>query len=362
MKERLRRFGKVIGFAAFFLLMLSIFVAVTFPYDAVRTKIVGAFNAQQKPGAAQQELQIDELGGYFITGVRASGVKLLSASSDASTPPAEISIDQARARLQLLPLLILRKVIKFDLEMSDGSANGKVSENGDTRSIELEFDGVDVGQIGPVSQTIGLPIQGKLYGTLSLELPGMRAAKANGNVALELRELTVGDGKAKLKIPGMSDGLTIQKINVGTLTIEGECKDGLLKLTKMSSNGPDLVVDGEGTVKLNDLANESLVNVTLGLKVSEAYKNKSDANKGLFIMLDVAPDAKQAKRADGSYGIRLAGPLGRLKPGPAIGGPAAGMPSAGGLGGAKSKRGLPKNGLPGGAALPGADAPPKEEP
>lgn len=320
LKERLQRFGKLIAFAAFFVVALCIFVAVTFPYDAVRAKIVGAFNAQQKPGAAQQELQIEDLSGYFVTGVHASGVKLLSASSDPHTPPAEITIDEARARLQLLPLLILRKVIKFDLVMNDGAANGKVSESGDTRSIELEFDGLDVGQVGPVSQTIGLPIQGKLYGTLNLELPGSRASKANGALALELRELTVGDGKAKLKIPGMSDGLTIQRINVGTLTIEGECKDGLLKLTKVISDGPDLIVDGEGSVKLHELANESLVNVTLGLKVSEAYKNKSEANKGLFIMLDLSPDAKQAKRADGSFGLRLAGPLGQLKPSAATGG------------------------------------------
>lgn len=315
MKDKLRRFGRVIGYVAFFFVLLCLFVAVTFPYDAVRAKIVGAFNAQQKPGAAQQELQIEDLSGYFVTGVHASGVKLLSASTDATQPPAEITIDEARARLQLLPLLILRKVIKFDLEMLEGTAEGKVSESGADRSIELSFDGVDIGQVGPVKQAIGLPIQGKLFGTLALELPGSKASKANGNIALELRELTVGDGKAKLKIPGLpGEGLTIQKLTVGTLVIEGESKDGTLKLTKVSSNGPDAIIDGEGSVKLRELANESLVDVTLGLKISDAYKNKSDANKGLFAMLDLAPDAKAAKRPDGTFGVRLAGPLARLKP------------------------------------------------
>lgn len=327
MKERLRRFGKVIGYAVFFVVALCVFVAVTFPYESVRAKIVGSFNAQQKPGAAQQELQIDDLSGYFVTGVHASGVKLLSASTEAGQPPAEIVIDEARARLQLLPLIIFRKVIKFDLEMLEGVAKGKVSESGADRSVELEFDGVDIGQIGPVKQAIGLPIQGKLFGTLSLELPGSKASKANGTVALELRELTVGDGKAKLKIPGLpGEGLTIQKLTVGTLTIEGEAKDGTLKLTKVSSNGPDAILDGEGSVRLRELANESLVDVTLGMKISDTYKNKSDANKGLFAMLDLAPDAKAAKRPDGTFGVRLSGPLARLKPAAAGAAPGLGAP------------------------------------
>lgn len=349
-KERLRRFGKVIGYAAFFVVMLLIFIAVTFPYDAVRAKIVGSFNAQQKPGAAQQELQISELSGYFVTGVHASGVKLLSASTDPNSPPVEISIDEARARLRILPLLIFRKVVAFDLEMLEGTASGTVSENGADRSVDLTFDGVDVGQIGPVKQAVGLPIQGKLYGTLKLDLPGSKASKANGTIALELRELTVGDGKAKLKIPGLpGEGLTIQKLSVGTLTIEGEAKDGTLKFSKIGSNGPDVIIDGEGNVKIRELANESIVDVTLGLRISDAYKNKSDANKGLFAMLDMAPDAKAAKRPDGSFAVRLAGPLGRLKPAPAGAGAAATggilAPGVGPFRGAKPK-------------LPSKDAPP----
>ena len=104
-------------------------------------------------------------------------------------------------------------------------------------------------------------------------------------------------------------------------------------------------------MKLRELANESLVDVTLGLKISDAYKNKSDANKGLFAMLDMAPDAKQAKRADGTFAVRLAGPLGRLKPAPAGAGSAMGSAVGPGMGtfkggSSKPKLAPPKDGAP----------------
>lgn len=318
MKPRFLWLARAAGFVAFFLVTFVAFAAWTFPYERVRARIVGSFNAQQKPGSTQQELQIEELGGYFMTGVEAKGVKLLSASSEPGKPPVEIGIDEVRARLQLLPLLLLHKTVNFDADMLGGSIDGQVSEVGKDRTIDLEFDGIDIGQVGQVKQAIGLPLQGQLYGTIKLELPGGKASKGNGTIALELRELTLGDSKAKLKIPGMGgEGLTIQRLAVGTLIVEGEAKDGQLKLTKLSSNGPDLTIEGEGKVVLRELANESLVDVTLKLDVSEAYKKKSPANESLFMLLDMAPEGKAAKRPEGGYGIRLSGPLARLKPLPA---------------------------------------------
>jgi type II secretion system protein N len=303
------------GYVVFAMVAFVVFVSWTFPYQTLKDRITGTFNAQQKVGTAQQELQIEELTGYWVTGVRANGVRLLSAPTEVGQPPAEIKIDEARARLQILPLLLFNKDIKFSLDLLGGTVDGFFGDHGADRIIELEFHGVEVGKLGPIQQALGIPIEGKLDGTVKLQLPQGKASKGNGTVNLELHELAIGDGKSKIMLQkGM--GLPLAKLNVGTVTIEGVAKDGQLKITKISAQGKDLELSGEGRVQLKELANDSVVDVALQMKVADTYKNKNDMTKGLFAALEFSPDGRAAKRADGFYGLRLLGPLGALKPSP----------------------------------------------
>jgi type II secretion system protein N len=336
-KERLKRILPRVGYVAFFFFALVLSLSWTFPYDKVKERIVASFNVQQKNTQAQQELQIDDLTGYFVTGVKAKGVRILSAPSEAGKPPVEIRIDEARARLQLLPLLIFHKNVKFKLDVLGGTVDGEFGDHGSERVIDLEFEDVEVGKLGPIQQALGIPLEGHLFGTVHFELPQGKASKGNGKVALELRDLALGDGKAKLALGPGFGGIPLQRLAVGTLTIEGEAKDGTLKLSKMKASGKDMDIDGDGRIQMKELANESLVDVTLKLKVADAYKNKNDMTKGLFAAVEFSPDAKAAKMADGFYGLRLLGPLGRLKPAPA---------GSGGGGSVRSPFGASKGMLP----------------
>lgn len=313
MNERIRKIGKAVGYAFFTFACLLVFASLTFPYEKAKERIVGAFNSAQKGTSAQQELQIDSLGGYWLTGVHASGVRILSAPAQAGKPAAEIRIDEARARLRLLPLLVFRKDIGFSLDLLGGKVDGMFGDHGGDRIIEVNFDGVDVGKLGPMEQAIGLPTNGKLFGNVSFNMPGGKASKGNGKVSLELRDFSIGNGKAQLALgPGMP-GLAIDKVTVGTLVIEGEAKDGILKFTKIKSTGKDVEIEGDGRIQMRELANESIADVSLRLKINDSYKNKNDKTKGMFAILDMSPDARAAKQADGFFGIKLVGALGRLK-------------------------------------------------
>ncbi|MFO0667943.1 MAG: type II secretion system protein GspN [Polyangiaceae bacterium] len=317
MRERLRKIGSRIGYGIFTVFCLLVFASLTFPYEKAKERIVGSFNSAQKGTSAQQELQIDSLGGYWLTGVHASGVRILSAPSQAGKPAAEIRIDEARARLKLLPLLIFRKDIGFSLDLLGGTVDGMVGDHGGDRVIDVNFDGVDVGKLGPLEQAVGLPAAGKLFGNVSFTMPGGKASKGSGKVSLELRDFSLGNGKAQLALgPGMP-GLAIDRVTVGTLSIEGEAKDGILKFTKIKATGKDVEIDGDGRIQMRELANESIADITMRLKVNDSYKNKNDKTKGMFAVLDMSPDARAAKQADGFFGIKLTGALGRLRTVPA---------------------------------------------
>ena len=112
-KERLRKWAPKAAYPAFYLFCLFIFLSWTFPYDKLKERIVTQFNSQQKSATNPQQLEIDELDSNWITGVKAKGVRLIQPAKEADKPPMIISIDEARARISLLSLLVGNKSVSF---------------------------------------------------------------------------------------------------------------------------------------------------------------------------------------------------------------------------------------------------------
>ena len=208
-----------------------------------------------------------------------------------------------------------------------------------TSSIEATLDSIDVGQLDPLVALLGVPLQGKLGGTVRLTMPEGKMSKASGHVSLEIKDFAVGDGKAKLK-----GALALPKVNVGTLTFAAEAKDGTLKINKLVAGGKDVELGGEGRITLRDGASDSLCDAQVRFKINDVYRSKNDITKSLFgapgscvpPLFEMAdPKVKQSKRQDGFYVWTLRGPFGRLEFIPAGGGnvPAAagapGMPRMG---------------------------------
>jgi type II secretion system protein N len=323
-KQRLRKILPYVGYVAFYLFCFAIFFPVLFPYERLKERIVATFNAQQQRSTTQQELQIDELGSSWITGIKAKGIRLLSAPSDPTKPQSKIEIDEARARISILPLIVGNKNISFKLLGFGGTVDGTFEDHGSYRAVDVNLDGVDIGQIGPVKDAVGLPLEGKVYGKVSLNLPEGKASKGNGSIALEARDVSVGDGKAKLVIGMLKDGLPLAKLSLGTLTFNAEAREGIIKVTKFAAQGKDLDLVGDGRIQMKELATDSNLDISLRYKFSDAYKTKNKMTEGLFMAMDFDPQVKKSKRSDGYYAWQLRGPLGQPKPVPAGDGSAGG--------------------------------------
>ncbi len=316
-KDRLRKWAPRIGFPLFYLVSFLMFLTIVFPYDALRVRIVTTFNAQQRAAGAQQQLAIDEMGWWWFTGVRAKGIRLTSAAAEPGKPPTEIRIDDAKVRISLLGLLIGRKDVTFKLEMLGGVVDGEYEERGKDRYVDVNLDGVELKQLDVLTQTIGLPVEGRISGNIDLVMPEGKASKGNGTVNLEATDVAIGDGKAKLR-----GALEMPKLKVGTLTFTAEAKEGVLKITKFGAGGSDLELNGDGKVQMRELANESTLDINLKFKINDGYRGKSDITKSLFgapgspkggdVELFV-PEMKKAKRTDGFYAFHVRGLL--AKPG-----------------------------------------------
>ncbi|HEX7663376.1 MAG TPA: type II secretion system protein GspN [Polyangiaceae bacterium] len=340
-RSRLRAAAAIAGYPAFYLICVFTFTSLTFPYETLKQRIVLAFNAQQRAAGAPQELQIDELTSSWVTGVKAIGVHLTRPSSDGKSPPEVLSIDEARARISLLPLLIGHRTFTFVLKGFGGEIDGSYQESGKDRHVSVDVDAIDVGTIEPLTTALGLPLEGHLSGTVDFDLPEGKATKGSGTVAFEGTDLAVGDGKAKLK-----GALALPRLTIGNLSMSGEAKDGVLKISKLGASGKDLDLAGDGRILMRDIATESICDVQLRFKINDVYRGKTDVTKNLFgapgspkggdVELFV-PQMKAAKRPDGFYGFHVRGLLGKpdFEPSPSGASPssASGASSGGGSSG-----------------------------
>jgi type II secretion system protein N len=329
--ERLLKYAKyapLVGYPLFYLLCLAVFAAITFPYDKLRQRIVATYNADQRASGGQQEMQIDEMSGYWLSGVRVRGVRLLTASTEPGKPPGKIEIDEASVRYSMLSALIGNTSIGFDVFAFGGEASGSYEVHGKDKAIDLTLDAVDLGEVDPLVQLLGVPVQGKLSGTVTFAMPEGKPSKGSGAVSLEASNVAVGDGKAKIK-----GALALPKIDVGSLAFAGDAKEGSLKISKLAAGGKDLELQGDGRITMREALGDALCDAQVRFKINDAYRTKSDVTKSLFgapgsnvpALFELAdPKIKQAKRGDGFYGWTLRGPLSRLEFIPA-GGAAGGI-------------------------------------
>jgi type II secretion system protein N len=328
----LRELGKrllpKVGYPIVYIVCFLIFASWTFPYGRLKDRIVGSFNLQQRLAGSRNELEIEDMSSSFITGVKMKGVRLSAVSEEVGKPPSETKIDEASARIALFPLLWGNHDITFHLSAFGGKVDGSFDDHGEKeRDLSVNIKSVDVGQLTPLVEGIGLPLEGTLSGAITIMMPEGKASKASGSVAIDTDGLALGDGKAKLK-----GALALPRVSVGTFSLAGEAKEGVLKITKLGAAGKDVEIQGDGRVQLRESLLESHCDLNIRFKINDAYRTKSDVTKSLFgapgsnapALFELA-DArvKQSKRPDGFYGWHARGALAHLDFSPAAQGPAA---------------------------------------
>jgi type II secretion system protein N len=334
LKERLKLLAPKVGFPLFYLFSLMVFARWTFPYEKLRDRIVLTFNQRQRETNGQQELKIDELGPSWLTGLSAKGVRLLGAPPEPGKPPTELKLDEARGSISLFGLLFGSTDVGFRVDAFGGTAKGDFDDSSKERKLEVSLESLSLAAIPAIPQALGVPGEGSLEGTVKLTMPEAKASKTTGSVSIVVKDFAIGDGKAKLK--GI---LALPRLVIGDLTLTGEAKDGVLKISKLSASGKDVELQGDGRIQLKEALPDSICDLNIRFKINDAYRNKNETTKSLFgspgssmpALFELDPKVKQSKRADGFYGFHVRGPLGRPDADPA---PFAGPPAPGSMPGA----------------------------
>jgi type II secretion system protein N len=322
-----------VAYNTLFWLAFWMFCYWTFPYDRVATYLVDRV-AQSGRGYS---LEIGELHPYWLSGVELTNVvvrkdasePLAAPSGDKKDKPVDnaFRIPEARARMGIFSLLFGGKALNFDLALDGGEIDGTFEEDGDQKYIKANIENVDLQKLGLFDTLLSLPVSGTLQGDVELTLHRDPKQTA-GTVSLSFEKLTVGDGKAKVKVGGMG-GLTLDPLEAGNLRLEMDVKEGVGTVKRLSTDGKDLLLKGSGEMRFAEPFMSTRLSLLVHVRFTDSYRKKSPRTQAMFSLLDNAssPQVLAAKTADGGLQYRLAGTLGMLRPVPE-GGTATAAPRA----------------------------------
>ncbi len=324
MKERLLALRpillRVIGYPVFFGFFFLLFLYVTFPYDRLKESMVAAVEAPRVSPAGRvtpsnMELSIGKLSPTFLPGLQLDDVVITSLPTNPNDRPTRTVIERAKVHVSVFALIAQRLSLSFDVDGLGGNIEGtaSVALGGTTpglRSLHLELTDIRTGQVGPLVSAVGLPLGGTLSGEVSLELPEGQVREAEGNVSLTANRLTVGDGQAQFQIPQFG-GVTIERINAGTLRAEVQIRRGLATLQRVSSHSEEFDLQMDGGINLRQNMGESALNLGVRFRLTDVYRNKSEQAGRIMSVMDMVPNLRHARRADGLFAFRCTGVLSR---------------------------------------------------
>jgi len=309
-----------VGYAGFFITLFVLCAYWTFPYERLRHYVVARANSEQEPGK-RKELRIGELSLRPLLGMHLEDVEVRRYEGAGDEDPAVMRVDTLNVSASVLSLLSGGSSYDFSGEVKNGSFEGSYEQHGDDILISLEMEELDLAASG-IGAALGFPMEGQMSGEVDLVLP-KDAAESTGTIQITIERLALGDGKAKLKVPGMRDGMTIERVNAGRLVVDCEIEKGTATLKKFSADGKDLTLDGSGNIKLATPMARSRLNLALQFGFSEDYKSRDAKTRALFDLMAFRPELKRATTPQGDFRFELRGFFGSPRATPAGRGGAA---------------------------------------
>lgn len=296
-------------YAVFFLVAFMLAAYLTFPYERLRGYILDKLEASSKGRPDALHVEIGELSPSLFTGVILRDVDVARPAADGASDAesSTLHFDEVTARVSLWSLLMRAPKLSFKAKVGEGELDGSFKQDGEAQEIESEIDALDVGKLG-LGTFIGVPLKGRATGTLQLSLPA-EANKTTGDLELKISGLRIGDGKAKLVLPGLRSGMTLEEVDAGSLDLAIKASNGSAELVRFATDGKDLKIHGDGSIRLANPMRRSRPDVQLELKLSDAYKQKTDRTKALFEILAMQPDWQRATGTDGSLNLHVTGTL-----------------------------------------------------
>lgn len=278
--------------------LFALFLALTFPYDAVRARIAS------EADAAGLWVRIDSMGPAFL-GVSARGVRV-GERPDGPGPPAQtVRVDRLTLRPSLIPW-----GVGFSASLFGGDAGGAIG-TGRASKLRVHFDHLDLARAGLATLT-GVDAVGTVEGELSLDVPASGPqggqpdlSQASGRLRLRGSGLEVKGGTITVPLMGQMTPLDLPPVNFGKLEAELPIERGTGTVKALRIEGPELDIQATGTVRLARALPYSEPDLSLRIRPSAEFLRRMGMIAAGFTQLPVDPQDSAYRNA------KLTGYLGK---------------------------------------------------
>jgi type II secretion system protein N len=294
------RYGRYAAYPTFGIFVFLMVLYLSLPWDRVKDRL------ELEAAAAGMDVRIDQMGPAFLFGLKAKGVTLRTRPVNPADKPGRFVFDEISAHPGIIGLAFGHVSSTFAAEAFGGDISGYFSRATDTEA-NFTAKGIDLGQIPGLEGLVKLPMSGIMKAAGSIEMPKGHLAEAKGDLKIDCKTCTIGDGKAKLVIPGdafLQQGVTVPKIGLGSPEGKLVIEKGTAKITGFEGHSPDMDIKIEGDIALRDPWQFSTANLCLAFRPTQALIKR----EAVFELLGRSLD-QTAKRADGYYTVRVSGRL-----------------------------------------------------
>lgn len=368
MPALIKSVAKYIGYGAFFVAALVVFVYLTLPLDAVRDLLVR--KAADEYGA---NLSITELDTWGLGGLRAAGVTItprptpeeraeMEAAREARREwearqkaragaavkkggadgadagptggdaepaaaatkkddaaeeppplpagPLPLHIDEIRARVGLLDLISGLVDGRLEAELLGGTLEADVTRTHEAVAIKARWSALDLRQFQILRRFLPLPITGALEGEVDLEVPTddagrPRSSRALGHVALKVTRGSIGPGRIESDQLGAFRYFDVPRATFTELGGRIEVAKRRATFEKFELTGKDLEGELTGYVQLADRLERWAPRAHLRFRFSDEFLEK---NRDVKVAMTSIPYIKRGQ-LDGYTGLSITGTL-----------------------------------------------------
>jgi type II secretion system protein N len=217
-----------------------------------------------------------------------------------------------------------QRAANLEVQALGGSFEGSGAVSPDGVSGRADLSHLELARAPILAQYLPLPVVGSLSGDADLKVParnlnlGLRSprnmalvpplefSKATGLIEVKLDQAVLGDGKAKLVVPGdpfLSQGVTFPRLSLGNFSGRVVVERGRATLNDVHTRSADVEIWIEGYIELRDPLSLSELRLYLRFQPSAALVHREATIELLNNAMSVG------KRSDGSIGFAITGTL-----------------------------------------------------